>query len=368
MGELSEPARGGTHRGRGRVSYRLRAAAARWLLRLGRVRGLRWALGAVRIVVGAGGRRTLQLRPAAQLEPLPGVAGGWRALGVDPSFVSRDLYALIPKGWCHLDARLSAPEGTRAVVYVDSGHGFAPDAAIELPVDELEGVKGRIRVPASTRAIRLDPLEQPGEFRLGSVELVQASAAVQLIEAVRALRRRSRAVLRPLARAARWLAVVAVVRPARWLGRAIGGVVAVGLRRSALRDVPLEPEKQLAPVPGHPGRWHSLGSDPRFRVAAERLPRGWCEVSTGLEANGGESAPCFYAQHRGGREIRLEQSAWLSEPDRVSVLVYLPLGVRALSWRPREMPGEFRQEPTLTLEPLGPIGRMRTRARLGPGT
>ena len=99
--------------------------------------------------------------------------------------MTEDLYPLIPKGWCHFEARISAEDGTRAALYVDTGKGFDPVPAAEVDNDPLDGAQLLVRIPAATCALRFDPVAAPTQFRLGSVTVTQASLAVQLGRAAR---------------------------------------------------------------------------------------------------------------------------------------------------------------------------------------
>lgn len=164
------------------AAYHLRARLARGLLVLGRILPLRWLVGVMQLLVGAGRRRALRLRPTVDLQQISDAHRTWEAVGPDPQFVSADLWVRIPKGWCHLDARLTSEvQGTLATLYVDQGGGFRPVDSGPLPIDPIDGVSGLVRVPLATRSIRFDPIDLPGRFQLGMVTLTQASLGVQLL-------------------------------------------------------------------------------------------------------------------------------------------------------------------------------------------
>jgi hypothetical protein len=344
------------------MSSSLRSRIARALIRLGRHRLWRWPLGALQIILGAGSRRVLHLAPAFQIAPVEGESGQWIALGPDPQFVSRDLYLRIPKGWCYLDARLAADRDATAALYLDTGSGFSA-AAIELRSDPLEGAHGLVRIPAATRALRFDPLDSPGPFQLGSVVLAQAALPVQVLHAARGLIRRLRPWVRALGRRTRAGLTMIVVGSWRALATVSGTVAVICFQRPTPRHVTIEPDKQLAAIPSEPGRWHSLGSDPRFRLTGGSLPRGWCDFSTAVRCGGGAPEPHLYAELRAGKEPVLASSTWLVDSDRVRGRIYVPLTTKRLWWGPMRRPGEFRQDPSLLLRPLGRLGQLRAAGR-----
>ena len=130
----------------------------------------------------------------------------------------------------------------------------------------------------------------------------------------------------------------------------------------------LEPEKQVAGSRAPPGRWHSLGSEPRFRVMGARIPRGWCDVSTVAGSAGVDLEPAVYADLRGKRQAELTPVAWSCEGSRVTARVYVPPSATQLWWRPLRGAGEFQQE--LAADPAaarcaGPDSRAAGRRRVG---
>ena len=319
------------------MSYRLRAAAARALLRLGNYRPWRFLLGVIQIVFGPGTRRTLYLKPINDLTPVEGQPRAWKASGSDPQFQSTDLYVLIPKGWCYLEARVRAAEGTAAALYIDRGAGFE-SLAEGIDNDPLGGGRRLVWIPATTRALRFDPFEGSGRFRIGPVTVTQASAAMQARRVLGAVRSGAGKVWALTARALRGLGA-AVGRPVRFVGRLLASGVLACLQRATPRKLVLEPERQLIALPDATERWDALGSSARFSLTAERIPRGWCDLSTTLEPETASFAPRLYAELRGRREAVLVPATWRAEGGMVHGRAYLPILLSRLWWQPVQGPG-----------------------------
>jgi GT2 family glycosyltransferase len=125
-------------------------------------------------------RRTLRCRlaPAGQIEA-DGAADTWRATGGDPHF------RLWPPegrkrhrgGWVRIRADLSALGRTKLtpLLYVDDGKGFRETLTIPLELDG-SGIDNLVRLPRRVRGLRLDPMNGPGRFRLGHVDLTYLGA------------------------------------------------------------------------------------------------------------------------------------------------------------------------------------------------
>lgn len=324
---------------------RLRARIARALLRLGRERVWRRLLGTLQIVFGAGTRRPLDLA---------------RLQGLEPQFVSRDLYLRIPKGWCYIDAELRAGDCAGAALFVDVGRGFGSEPVAELHADELGSGRGLVRIPATTVAIRLDPLAASGEIELGPVVLSQTSAFAQLVRTGRAAARR---LLPAAGRAGAFAATsrAAIARPARVGWRSGAGFALSIVQRRGPRTLTLEPERQLASIASAEGRWHALGREARFRLTGEEIPHGWCRVTTTLEADGAAGRPRLVAVRRQHEEqLPLDALEW-GDGGALSGHSYIPPGTQELLWAPTESSGPFRQGNALVLDPAGPVGRRRMR-------
>ncbi len=288
--------------------------------------------------------------PLEQVEPLPGEQGAFQATGAGPQFASRDLPLLIPKGWCHFEARLTAEAPARAAVYADRGRGYEPEPLLAAEIDPLDGVVGELRIPAGTVRLRFDPLDRTGAFRLGSVTVVQATLWVQIGRALRPLRRRVGRLGKQLSQGARTIGRAIVVRPARALARSVVGVILALRPTSRARTLQVEAERKLAKIPGGDNRWHALGTEPRFRLTGDRPPHGWCTVTT-LVRSADTSPAHARLISAGRREVELPR---LPVPDSglVEGRVYVPLRTKELFWDPIGRAGAFEHGETVELRPV----------------
>ena len=236
--------------------------------------------------------------------------------------------------------------------YVDRGNGFESEPLLEQETDSLEGADGMLRIPATAVALRFDPLDRSGPFQLGSVSVTQAALGVQLARALRPLWRRVRGAASRAARGTRAAGRLLVLRPAGAVARVAAGVVLALRPRARARALRLEPERQLAPIPGRAGRWHALGTEPRFRLTGAEAPRGWCRLTTRVSADAPARAPQLIARLRGDREVDLARRLTVAESGRVDGRVYVPVRATCLLWDPVGGPGEFEHAPTLELRPI----------------
>jgi GT2 family glycosyltransferase len=106
-----------------------------------------------------------QLLPAQQLEEVTdGAPGTWRSLGGDPQFTTT---CALPAGWVRIRLRMTSTARGKLEIYADSGGGFVPGSCIERAEVWDEVAKDFfVRLPGPVRAIRFDPLDTAGEFRL----------------------------------------------------------------------------------------------------------------------------------------------------------------------------------------------------------
>lgn len=125
---------------------------------------LRW----LRHVVSPRGAGAEHLIPWQELEEVedvpPGPGTMWKATGTDPQFV---LPVVLPAGWVRIELHLSGQSRGRTELYIDTGDGFHAGECLErfcwseLLRDELF-----VRLPRPVRAIRLDPVDCEGTFRV----------------------------------------------------------------------------------------------------------------------------------------------------------------------------------------------------------
>lgn len=121
-----------------------------------------------------GGAPRLQPRPMPQvyplhdLEPITGMAYGWRATGDDPYFgMDWPPYRQPRDGWHKLDVRIeSASRKGCAKLYFDLGEGFNEAHAIPLPYDSNRPASRVFHLPVTPLAWRFDPLDKEGQLVL----------------------------------------------------------------------------------------------------------------------------------------------------------------------------------------------------------
>ena len=144
----------------------------------------------------ATGRDLFDLVPFHDVRPVGTVGGWWEATGPQPAFLlvardrmgnqGEDPHGALPTGWVHLTAEIAMPDPQDGIarLYFDHGAGFSD--ADRLPLFRTAGgrLRGVVPVPAGLRALRLDPLDQAGPFRLGPVRLrriARPDAAARLL-------------------------------------------------------------------------------------------------------------------------------------------------------------------------------------------
>jgi 2-polyprenyl-3-methyl-5-hydroxy-6-metoxy-1,4-benzoquinol methylase len=127
--------------------------------------------GALRTATGLGSgelAHELELRPLADVD-LDG--RGMRATGPDPQVELCPLRGSYPQGEVRLRCRLET-EVDEGSLYVDLGLGYSEERRIRLTPGRNDV---HLTLPPSTRGLRIDPRESPGEFLLTEVELVEPS-------------------------------------------------------------------------------------------------------------------------------------------------------------------------------------------------
>lgn len=99
---------------------------------------------------------------------------GYRSTGVDPSFLLDFGGSRPPRGWCEITIQV-VTAGDRAApkLYVDQGGGFSEGTALVLPPTCAVAGTCRVWLPPQVRALRFDPLEHVGRFRVERFEIVQ---------------------------------------------------------------------------------------------------------------------------------------------------------------------------------------------------
>ncbi|MGD0091696.1 MAG: glycosyltransferase [Planctomycetota bacterium] len=122
---------------------------------------------------------------AAALEPSPQLApgeepGSWVAGGSDPHFILRRSF---PAGWVHVHLDIASDLESEVELSLESEDG--PGEPIPLgAIRKSLRVDRYIRLDRPVRAIRLDPLAQPGKFRLNAFTVRRVSRLWLLLRAL----------------------------------------------------------------------------------------------------------------------------------------------------------------------------------------
>src|SRR3954469_3675025 len=116
-------------------------------------------------------RFDFELHPGKRLESLGD--GQWSARGGDPHFILESRRGAFPSGWVQLDLdlALARPGKQPPHLYLDTGTGFSERNVIRLPRPDGPGLSTEVWLPAGLTAIRLDPTDQEGTFRLSKVSM-----------------------------------------------------------------------------------------------------------------------------------------------------------------------------------------------------
>nr|WP_255774668.1 glycosyltransferase family 2 protein [Microbulbifer zhoushanensis] len=116
------------------------------------------------------------MRPTTDVVAADGGDGyQWRSTGIDPQF--QVVPGRFRPGWYMLELQLECQKNEADVcLYVDSGNGFSEDEKYSLPLRAGKVSKRLLYFPAAIRAVRFDPLEAPGLFSVGHLQLVRLSS------------------------------------------------------------------------------------------------------------------------------------------------------------------------------------------------
>jgi len=112
-----------------------------------------------------------ELVPSGSLQDLGG--GQWKATDEDPHFQLRPRGNRIPAGWVLLEIDLTLEEegNLSPQVYLDAGLGFSERNILRLPRPVDGRIEVEVRLPPELRALRFDPTDRPGPFRLSRVRM-----------------------------------------------------------------------------------------------------------------------------------------------------------------------------------------------------
>jgi GT2 family glycosyltransferase/SAM-dependent methyltransferase len=105
------------------------------------------------------------LIPWKQIEPVLNEPGTWRSCGTDPQFL---VPCSLPAGWLRVRLKMTAEVWGGWELYVDHGDGFTPAGCIEQANITASGVEVDFcfQLDRPARAVRFDPLDAPGKFRV----------------------------------------------------------------------------------------------------------------------------------------------------------------------------------------------------------
>jgi O-antigen biosynthesis protein len=120
-------------------------------------------------------------------EPAGDVVGGeseWESIGSDPRFNLRTASGRLPAGWAEVDLEIESAGGEpfSPRLYFDEGGGIDEERSLRLPEPVGGRSRGLIKLPSHVRAMRLDPLDMPGRFRMGPLRVRELSRALAAIK------------------------------------------------------------------------------------------------------------------------------------------------------------------------------------------
>src|SRR5262249_23051164 len=112
------------------------------------------------------------LLPWRHLEPVAaGPPGTWEAVGDGPQFI---VSCPLPAGWVRVRLKMRAPARGRIEFYAERKGGFSPAGLVgQFAVGQGENEEEFfLRLPVETRALRIDPIEGTGTFRLDRLDVM----------------------------------------------------------------------------------------------------------------------------------------------------------------------------------------------------
>ncbi|MFN0061421.1 MAG: glycosyltransferase family 2 protein [Myxococcaceae bacterium] len=122
-------------------------------------------------------RYRFKLSPGGQAVSLsPAAPKRWRSVGTDPNFILSSIRGKLPHGWVRLRAEMSLPpHAPPPFLYFESKAGFSEQERIVLPLPKGNVLDAVVRLPHGLVGLRIDPMDSPGEFMLGGVEMTELS-------------------------------------------------------------------------------------------------------------------------------------------------------------------------------------------------
>lgn len=115
---------------------------------------------------------------------IPIADGRWRALGEDARGILRFAGRRIPVGACTLELRVDAEQPVIDThLYFDDGLGFRETLSQRITLASGTLSRSAVFVPLRTRAIRLDPVSEPGAFSIQRLCIRQRGLSATLAQA-----------------------------------------------------------------------------------------------------------------------------------------------------------------------------------------
>ena len=117
------------------------------------------------------------------LEPMV-EPGAWRAIGNDPQMVA---CCYLPAGWLRVRLHMHVEHKTRLELYAEREGGFQPTSLLgQFTLSPGENKEEFfLHLDRPTRAIRIDPLDGPGEIRIHQFEIAPRPAPYTILDALR---------------------------------------------------------------------------------------------------------------------------------------------------------------------------------------
>jgi GT2 family glycosyltransferase len=110
--------------------------------------------------------------PLHHARALDSIGRSWEATGPDPAFELVPTEGGLPSSWVLVDFRVEVDgEVSPPLLYVDEGAGYTEGTCLQLPRPANGHLCAIMLLPERGRALRLDPMERPGTFRLGPLRM-----------------------------------------------------------------------------------------------------------------------------------------------------------------------------------------------------
>ncbi len=224
-------------------------------------------------------------------------------------------------------------------VYRNDGAGYSAARAAPMGRQASATWVAEVDLSRATKALRIDPLDAPGRFRLDHLALEPVDAAWA---------------------GSGW-------RSATRFARRLAG-------RWTIDDLHVEHDLRILDSASR--RFQAIGPDPRLRLSA-RLPAGWYMAEVSLELPGARADACFYIDTGAGEDEASAMLLPLRSGQLTKRLLHLPAPTR-LRFDPMTRPGPFRVEHFALIKVTESFARSRMerklrnrhpryRARVGPG-